>query len=110
MDKNTFINTSEIVNSGNSYRFVIHIFDKNYNTGKFSTSLMSKYNAEKYEQQALELFGFKNWFDIKFGTIFPQITIHTDIDNPKEIVMLECKKGFLLKNEVKPFFKEELQM
>jgi len=105
MDKNIFISGSEIVSAGNFSKLVINIFDKNNLTAKFSTSLMSKYNAEKYEQQALALLNHKNWFDITFGTMFPQLTLLTDSDNKDEIVGLACKNGLLLKNEVKPYNK-----
>ncbi|NCB48042.1 MAG: hypothetical protein EOM55_00200 [Clostridia bacterium] len=106
MDKNIFISTSKIVPAGSFSKLVISIFDKDNKTSNFSTSLMTKYNTEKYEKQALELLGFKNWFDITYGTLFPQLTVLTDSDNEGEIVGLACKNGLLLKNEVKFFQKQ----
>lgn len=116
MEKDIFINRAEIVPIGVYYKLVIHIFDKNNTTSKFSTSLMSKYNVEKYEEQALELLGVKNWFDITYGTLFPQLTLLSDSDNSKEVVGLACKNGLILKNEIKRyqrvkiFDKEEYQI
>jgi hypothetical protein len=105
MDKNVFISGAEIVNIKGMSKLVIKIFDKNNEVGSFCTSLMSRYNAEKYEQEALALLGNKNWFDITYGTLFPQLTMLCDSDNTGEIVGLACKKGLLLKNEVKVFDK-----
>lgn len=107
MDKNVFINDVNVVSVGNFSKVVINLFDKNYKTATFSTSLMSKYNAEKYEREALMMLGLKDWFDAKFGVIIKEFTMLTDSENEKEIVGLASKKGMLLKNEVKRFVLEQ---
>lgn len=106
MDKNVFISGCEIISAGTYSKVVINIFDKNNLQNRFSTSLMSKYNAEKYEKSALLLLDYKDWFDVKYGTLFPQLTLLTDSDNAKEIVGLSTSQGILLKNEVKFLAKE----
>ncbi len=110
MDKNVFISDCNIVSAGDYCKVVINLFDKNNQKDRFSTSLMSKYNAEKYEQQVLDLLRHKNWFDVKFGTLFPQLSLLTDSDNPKEIVGLTTAGGLLLKNEVKILAETQLRI
>lgn len=105
MEENVFVCGAEIITVKDLSKFVLKLFDKNFKTAVFSTSLMSNYNAKKYEQQVLEMVGLNDWDEAIFGTKLIEFTLLTDSDNLKEIVGLSHKNGLIFKNEIKPFNK-----
>ena len=76
-----------------------YLFDKGKNNALFTTSSMTDYNAKKYEKDALNLMGCKDWLSMIYS---PYVTAFTPIfDEKHTIVGLMCSNGVLLKNEVK---------
>lgn len=109
MEEEVFVSDTEIITVKDLSKFVFKLFDKEYKTSVFSTSLISTYNAKKYEQQALELLGLNSWSEAIYGLKLLQFSVLRDSDNPSIIVGLSCKKGLFLKNEIKPFNKVDMQ-
>lgn len=105
MEENVFVCGAEILSVKDLSKFVLKLFDKDYKTSMFSTSLMSNYNAKKYKQQVLEMLGLNDWDEAIFGTKLIEFSLLTDSDNPKKIVGLSHKNGLIFKNEIKPFNK-----
>lgn len=103
MDKSVFISKVKLVPDGKLYRLKFKIFDKDGEVGYFLTSLMTRYNAEKYEEKALDLIDSKSWFKTIYG-IFPhEFTLITECKEKDNIVGLSYAGGLLLKNEVKKY-------
>ncbi len=100
-----FISKSEIVPINNFCRVEITLFDKNNNKEKFNTSLMSKYNANKYMQAILKGLNSADWFEVKYGINPTCLTPILDKDK-KEIVALSFDGGVLYKNEVSIYEQE----
>ncbi len=99
MEKTLYILESKINSVNKLSQVEVVLFDKNNGIFSFKSSLMSKYNAEKYQDEILQLLDNCNWFDVKYGVKVNNVEPIYD-DEKKNIVALCLDKGMLLKNQI----------
>ena len=99
MEKEVYVCGVRQENSGKFAKVFVDLFDRNGKKGEFCTSLMSKYNAEKYISNLLKLTGESSWFKVFFGLNPLQFEAVVDSEQG-EIVALTSEKATLYKNEI----------
>ncbi len=99
VEKEVYVSKIKQENVGKFAKIIIDVFDKNGKTYSFLTSLMTKYNAEKYEASLLKISGKDSWFKVFFG-LKPLEFCATLDDDHNEIVTLSNDQAIIYKNEV----------
>lgn len=99
MEKEVYVSGVRQENLGKLAKVIIEIFDKKGEATSFSTSLMTKYNAEKYMSTLLKISGKDSWFKVFFGLNPLEFAVTMD-EEQNEIVALSNSKATLFKNEV----------
>ena len=99
MEKDVYVCGIKQENLGKFVKVFVELFDKSGKKSEFYTSLMSKYNAEKYISNILKLTGESSWFKVFFGLNPLQFEAVMDSEQ-NEIVALANEKATLYKNEV----------
>lgn len=99
MKKEVYVSGVRQEGLGKLAKVIIDIFDKEGNKDSFSTSLMTKYNAEKYMSTLLKISGKDSWFKVFFGLSPLEFSVTVD-EEQNEIVALSNDKATLYKNEV----------
>ena len=99
MEKEVYVSSVRQENLGKLAKVIIEIFDKKGDKDSFSTSLMTKYNAEKYMSTLLKISGKDSWFKVFFGLNPLEFSVTID-EEQNEIVALSNSKATLFKNEV----------
>ncbi len=99
MEKEVYVSSVRQENLGKFAKVIIEIFDKRGDKDSFSTSLMTKYNAEKYIATLLNVSGKDSWFKVFFGLNPLEFSVTID-EEQNEIVALSNSKATLFKNEV----------
>lgn len=99
MEKEVYVSSVRQENLGKLAKVIIEIFDKKGDKDSFSTSLMTKYNAEKYISTLLNVAGKDSWFKVFFGLNPLEFAVTMD-EEQNEIVALSNDKATLFKNEI----------
>ena len=99
MEKEVYVSGVRQENLGKLAKVIIEIFDKKGDKDSFSTSLMTKYNAEKYISTLLNVAGKDSWFKVFFGLNPLEFAVTMD-EEQNEIVALSNDKATLFKNEI----------
>lgn len=99
MEKEVYVSSVRQENLGKLAKVIIEIFDKKGDKDSFSTSLMTKYNAEKYMSTLLKISGKDSWFKVFFGLNPLEFSVTID-EEQNEIVALSNDKATLFKNEI----------
>lgn len=99
MEKEVYVSSVRQENLGKLAKVIIDIFDKKGDKDSFSTSLMTKYNAEKYMSTLLKISGKDSWFKVFFGLNPLEFAVTID-EEQNEIVALSNDKATLFKNEI----------
>lgn len=99
MEKEVYVCGIKQENSGKFVKVFVELFDRSGKKSEFCTSLMSKYNAEKYISNILKLTGESSWFKVFFGLNPLQFEAVMDSEQ-NEIVALANEKATLYKNEI----------
>ncbi len=99
MEKEVYVSGVRQENMGKLAKVIIDIFDKKGDATSFSTSLMTKYNAEKYMSTLLKISGKDSWFKVFFGLSPLEFSVTMD-EEQNEIVALSNDKATLFKNEI----------
>lgn len=99
MEKEVYVSGVRQENLGKLAKVIIEIFDKKGDKDSFSTSLMTKYNAEKYISTLLNVAGKDSWFKVFFGLNPLEFAVTID-EEQNEIVALSNDKATLFKNEI----------
>lgn len=99
MEKEVYVSGVRQENLGKLAKVIIEIFDKKGDKDSFSTSLMTKYNAEKYISTLLNVAGKDSWFKVFFGLNPLEFSVTID-EEQNEIVALSNDKATLFKNEI----------
>ncbi len=99
MEKEVYVSGVRQENMGKLAKIIIDIFDKKGDAASFSTSLMTKYNAEKYMSTLLKVSGKDSWFKVFFGLSPLEFSVTMD-EEQNEIAALSNDKATLFKNEI----------
>lgn len=99
MEREVYVSAIRQENVGKLAKIVVDVFDKFGQTAVFSSSSMSKYNAEKYMATMLKLSGKDSWFKVFFG-LSPFEFCATMDEEQNEIVALSNDQATLFKNEI----------
>lgn len=99
MEKEVYVSSVRQENLGKFAKVIIEIFDKKGDKDSFSTSLMTKYNAEKYMSTLLKISGKDSWFKVFFGLNPLEFSVTID-EEQNEIVALSNDKATIFKNEI----------
>ncbi len=99
MGKEVYVSGIKQENVGKLTKIIIDVFDKTGETFSFSTSLMTKYNTEKYMASLLKISGKDSWFKVFFGLDPLEFCVALD-EEQNEIVALSNSQATIYKNEI----------
>ena len=99
MEKEVYVSGIRQEKFGKLAKIIIDVFDKKGEKYSFSSSLMTKYNAEKYINSLLKISGKDSWFKVFFGLNPLEFCVTFD-EEQNEIVALSSPQAIIYKNEV----------